>query len=558
MTKKSPQKNTNTIVSDLTNDLHFLILEIKILFTQVKSITSKVDASNLDKIKTHGQQIENLKNRIESLSYDAIFKLKKENKALISNYRALIRIASNLFRISDFLGQVAHQVKFIKDPELFKHHELDAFYSVIEEQLDLIHKAFTEVDTEAAKKLCDSEIALDNLYLEKFNYIQNHISKSDLSADMLTMLFMVRYFERIGDRLLSIGESILNISVGDAVNIKHYLKLEEAVKQLSPKNGIVDYEFKPFLFSRSGCKVGLIILNTGESKNNLKRYFFKQGDSTKITEEVEGIKLWSKNFSHLVAELMWKNINKKQSAIVVSHLKGLNLLDFIIKKNEDKALETVCQNLENTLESVWNSSKRKSKRKSALIKQILKRKEAIENVHSNFFDENVQLANNKKRSFEKLIKQAQKIESKISIPFEVLCHGDFNLDNVIYEQEKNGISFVDVHRSAYQDYAQDISVFIVSSLRIKISDKAIKKRVNYVNNSLLEFAKAFAIKNNDKHFQVRFALGLFRSFITSTRFVADDEWYEEMRQKAILLIEILMKHKGDLATFEFNLKTIEH
>lgn len=549
-------ENTSTISTDLTNDLHFLVLEIKQLFDKVKSVIVTVDPTELPSLKNHEAIIENLKNRIESVSYEAIYRLKDKNKSLILNYRALIRVASNLQKIADFLVQAANQIIYIKDTEQFKFYNLSEFYEVVDVQLESVHLAFTEVDKTIAEKMYTAEKKLDELYLERFNFIQNKISKKKNTADMITLLFIIRYFERIGDKFLKIGESVLNVSVGEAVNIKHYQKLEQVVDALAGSGLDVRYDFKPFLFSRSGCKVGRLSIETQKDyQTQSNKYFYKQGDHRKIKEEVDGLDLWHKKFPSIAPEVVWKVIDKENSTLVVHYIKGENFLNYVLKTSDEEAVFTAAKQIEATLKAIWSKNKVKAKGGSQFIQQIIKRKSAIENVHEDFFDE-FRSPKKKKENFKQLLTEAKGFEKKVKVPFHVLCHGDFNLDNIIYDPENEAVRFVDVHRTGFNDYAQEISVFIVSALRIRIEDEEVRNRLNLVCLEMYAFGKKFAKKHNDVYFEARLCLGLFRSFVTSTRFLNDEDWYNRMRTDAIYVINTLRHHKNDLKKVTINLKNI--
>ncbi len=553
----SSKRYSNTINTELTNDLQFLVLEVKQLFQLVKETITQCQPQHVSALEKRDNYIHNLKSRIETLSYEAIFKLKSKDKTLILNYRALIRISSNLERIADFLIQAGRQVQYVQDKRQFKSFNLNAIYHCIEEQLNKIHLAFTEVDKKLSEELCKSEVLLDELYLEQFNFIQVNISKKEMSSDMITLLFMVRYFERIGDCFLSIGESILNISIGDSLNIKYYEKLEAVVNDLTQKNETVHYEFKPFLFSRSGCKVGRLRLERISKSGKLEqKLFYKQGEKSKISAEIKGLKRWAKKVPETVPEIVWNTLDGNNSTLVVNYLKGENLLAYLLGESKNTDVKKVSQALQNKLEEVWTTQQNKKKKDSTFVQQVISRKQAIVNVHEDFFEEFKVGKKKKVVNFNQVLKDALQLEKKIQMPFRVLCHGDFNLDNIIYNPDKKSIHFIDVHRSGFNDYAQDVSVFIVSSLRIKLEDTNIKKKSNLLSQDLFAFAKTFAKKHNDDYFEARFAFGLFRSFITSTRFLHDDEWYQKMRMNALTVMEALQASKNNLKKFTFDLNEI--
>ena len=69
-------------------------------------------------------------------------------------------------------------------------------------------------------------------------------------------------------------------------------------------------------------------------------------------------------------------------------------------------------------------------------------------------------------------------------------------------------------------------------------------------NLQLDFAREFAREQGDETFEARLALGLVRSFISSTRFDIRRTFAEEMLRRATYLLESLAGvEDGDYASF---------
>jgi len=49
---------------------------------------------------------------------------------------------------------------------------------------------------------------------------------------------------------------------------------------------------------------------------------------------------------------------------------------------------------------------------------------------------------------------------------------------------------------------------------------------------------------------------LFRSFVTSTRFLPDDEWYHKMRKQAIIAMDLLQSNSKNLCKLSLDLEKI--
>lgn len=156
----------------------------------------------------------------------------------------------------------------------------------------------------------------------------------------------------------------------------------------------------------------------------------------------------------------------------------------------------------------------------------------------------------KKSEFSLLLSRLKKIESRAKVPFHVLCHGDFNIDNVIFEEGTYRPVFVDLHRSRFQDYVQDVSVFVVSNYRVPIFSHDVRHRLNLASLEMLHFARNFAQSKGDQDFEIRLALGLIRSFATSTRFQLSEDFSERMFNRSLEIMRHLCSKSRKLSSFE--------
>lgn len=543
------------ISDDLSNELRFLIQEVKYLYNLVNDDILELSYHPYLYYQKHIHQIDSQKSRIDSLAFEGIQQLSPDQKEEVLQYRSLIKLTRNLEKIAEFFIQAASQLQYIKNKENFEDVDLRPFFDVIGESLDLIYPAFTQVDTKLAEQLSKNEQILDELYINLFEWIQSEVGKPEKSADMLTLLFINRYFERMGDKFLKIAEGIINNSIGESLSIRHYERLKEAVKFLSKGDKNAEYNFTPFLFSKSGCKVGKLEIT---SKGVTEEYFYKQGAKNKIQEEIDSLKSWNTYFPGLTPHIMWESKGKTSSTLVVNRLNGTDLLQFCLGDNSRQRILKAGDILCEKVDEIWSKQLKKSRSSLNTIKQIKKRESAILKIHRDFYQEVKIEGISKTVKFKKLIDKAAQIEKLVKTPVLVLAHGDFNLDNIFYNEEKNKIHFIDTHRSAMRDYAQEIAVFIVSALRTKVEEENAKLKLNALCRKLFDFGLAFSKKNNDDFFQARLALGLFRSFITSTRFQYNDDWYNLLRKNAIITFEQLETNKKNLKGFKFNLDLILH
>ncbi|MCK4675154.1 MAG: phosphotransferase, partial [Gammaproteobacteria bacterium] len=229
----------------------------------------------------------------------------------------------------------------------------------------------------------------------------------------------------------------------------------------------------------------------------------------------------------------------QSAALLIEHLAGLTF-EQILLHEPAKLLDQTMKQLQKTLKSVWNETRSKKSVSANYMQQLEKRLHDVYALHPEFIHSDSQICGTAVPSFDALLRQAHKYEAGLKVPFSVYIHGDFNVDNIIYDPMERKINFIDLHRSDYMDYVQDISVFMVSNYRLRVVDPEIRRRISNLSCSFYDFTAAYANKNGDSTFDLRLALGLARSFATSTRFVVDKTLARAMWLRARYLLEIVL------------------
>jgi aminoglycoside phosphotransferase (APT) family kinase protein len=191
------------------------------------------------------------------------------------------------------------------------------------------------------------------------------------------------------------------------------------------------------------------------------------------------------------------------------------------------------------------------------MQQLQKRLTNVYKIHPEFQQSDSVVCGLGIPSFDSLLKKASDYEAGLQAPFSVYIHGDFNVDNIIYDPMEQRINFIDLHRSRYMDYVQDVSVFMVSNYRLQILDVPLRRRIMKLAKDFYRIARRYADKTGDETFELRLALGLARSFATSTRFILDKSLARNMFLRARYLIEqVLASDPKKAATFKIPLKEI--
>lgn len=522
----------------LDTDLRFLLLEVT---RQAKASRSSLLNPEKDKsltLITRDHYVDRLRDTIENKGYFHIFNINPQQTRQAAGLRAIISIASHLESMGGHFVKIAKQSKRLKDSQWLSELDAEPFFDVILKTLAMIYEAFRDTNPKVARQICKAEEEISQLYLVSFNNIMERLREGVDPDDQITLLFIIRYLERVGDDFLSIGTAILNIKVGENLPIHSHRSLRKGLKLLGIDLHGETMAFHPILNTRSGCRIARI-------KSEQKEIFYKEGPIEKMTQEIKGIQLWQKSFPGHIPLLLWKTRKSEHITLLQEWIRGKDLLDISVADPEkspfhqDQALESLFK----TLSIVWGQTiRRKKKTEVDFLKQLSRRRNAIKEVHKALIDS--------KSEFSSLLRKVKKIEKGLKVPFHVLCHGDFNIDNVIFEFNTYRPVFVDVHRSNFRDYVQDVSVFLVSNYRVPIFSHDVRSRLNHASLGMLHFARNFSKEHQDRTFELRLALGLIRSFTTSTRFELSKDFSSNMFDRALIIMQSLVSQRKNLDSFK--------
>jgi hypothetical protein len=191
---------------------------------------------------------------------------------------------------------------------------------------------------------------------------------------------------------------------------------------------------------------------------------------------------------------------------------------------------------------MWNATATGEKVYPGFIKQIQSRIHDVLTVHPEFTKPTVSIGNTSFANYSDLLAKLEFLDDELYSPFTVLIHGDFNCDNVLYNRNQKRIHFIDLNRSSMQDYTQDAAVFLISLYRMPFFKIGIREKLNHAMREFLNFSSDYARSRNDHTFDARLSLGVARAFLTSTRFLLNNEFAGDLYMRSIYLLEKLMIH----------------
>ncbi|MBF0552466.1 MAG: phosphotransferase [Deltaproteobacteria bacterium] len=525
----------------IDENLKFIVMETQTQVGAILDLLRMPSTSGYEKIVPRDDYIDNLKNIIESNCVAKLTAEKNLSKEDINEIRAIQIIGNNLERIADYCVNISRQMGYMDNPEFIHEFDYETVFPKISESISRSYTVLKDRNLAGALTICRVEYELDEWYKVSFDAIMERLKVGQNIQNLITVLFIFRYLERIGDALLNIGEALILAIIGEKIKIHQFQALQETLSRSGFEGTLDELDVHSILGSRSGC-----IINRLEQRRSnwsqAQESIFKECNLSKIRREKNNLELWAEKYPGLAPKILGYYEEGDKGALLVQFLAG-RTLDEVILNAAEEHLHNAFFILKQVLEEVWLATRQDGPIDTDYLKQIRARLPQIHHVHENF-SRPMNQGTIKVASSEELLSACAEIESRLLSPFAVLIHGDFNVNNVVYNHELQQIHFVDLYRSRYADYVQDVSVFLISNFRIPIFDEVLRSRLNWIIEKFYEFSSQLALSWQDRTFNARLALALARSFYTSTRYELNKEFAKEMYLRAHFLMEKVAGHHG--------------
>jgi hypothetical protein len=515
------------IIQSIRDNLRFLIVEVDGQIGALREYLKVGQAGLAQHILDRGGYAYNLKLRIHESCIKQLPR-RREGDPQTHWLRAIQQIATDLEGISELCRECAMLALGLKQPTRVKLRRYRRLLQQVKQGLARVEPALQFQENHRALKLGQVEERLSHAYGQLLKgYIKGLKTGSD-TEDLVSGLFLAQGIKQMGDLLLSISESILSANLGQPVNMERYYSIQASLSELAREQQAGPLQIAHVADTRSGSSIAAVTRNDGGRQNYLAIY--KDGQKRKLKEEREGVESWHQIYPGLAPKILSYRKRGQSAALLIEHLPGLTFEQILLRESPQLLAETLGQ-LTDTLASVWQAT-RSDKGVGALC-----------GVRMDGIDQ--------------LLRLATERESRIKTPFSVYIHGDFNVDNILYDALEKKINFIDLHRSCHLDYVQDVSVFMVSNYRLQIVDAPTRRRIMSVVRDFYDFAAGFAAQSGDRTFDLRLALGLARSFITSTRFILDQSLALAMFLRGRYLIEqVLAVSSGGAKDYRLPIREI--
>jgi phosphate uptake regulator len=518
-------------------NLRFLVLEVRRQLDQTHLYIDTRSLDILEQVFSRDDYVDNLKTIIRRKCFTEA--ARTGDGRSLDALKSFDVVAVNLERISDFCEKITRQLAYIDNEKVLRQHDFQPLFKLIAEGLDRVGEAVLDQDASIAMEICRIEPEVDALYAKMFARILDRLKSGKDTQTLVTILFIARYLERMGDSLLNIGEAAMSAFLGEAVKLNNLDSLETLLDQAELTSRVADLNLSSMGETRSGCRIDLVTRRDDDAGASM--LIFKEGRLRKLSEEKAGVDYWETLVPGIAPRVHAYRQEGENGAVLFEYLKGSTFEQLILGKSNE-ALRDATQRLCGSLRLIWDRTRKNAPAASKFTLQTKRRLPEIYATHENFRRPGIQIGDLGVQTLESLIEEVARIESKVKVPFQVLSHGDFNVDNVIYDESGSRIRFIDLHRTTMSDYLQDVSVFLVSNLRLGVFDGAIRRRIEFVVRAMLNFSSDHAKQVGDQTFEMRLALGLARSLTTSSRFVLDEGFATSLFGRGRYLFERIAEH----------------
>jgi aminoglycoside phosphotransferase (APT) family kinase protein len=537
-----------TLHQSIQENLHFLLSEITSHLALLKQYLDQPSHSIAKRLVARQGYVESLRHTIHNRALGQMTCSKQEAER--QRYRSVEIIATYLERIAELCRDAAGQGMHMHDHSQMPLKLYQKMLERIDEVLILIEPALNEQSTRQALKIGKVEQQLDLDYCKLLKERVKTLSEARFPADSITQILLAYRIEQMGDALLGISEAIISACMGQQISTERFHALSASIGDLKVACGLDDVQVVSLAQTRSGSAV-----NALSGGDEVYHGVFKDGHKRKLKEERQRVKDWHDILPGLAPKILSYQKQGNSASLLIEHLAG-ETFEQILLQGSDELLQEAFVQLTKTLRRIWRETRNDKPVSADYTGQLSKRLSAVYDIHPEFHASECVIGDWVIPSFKQQMTQLKVLEKQLQAPFSVYIHGDFNIDNIIYDPGEGRINFIDLHRSRYMDYLQDVSVFMVSCYRLQVFDPIIRRRIQLLCRKFYRFVRLYARKQGDSSFEIRLALGLIRSFVTSTRFILDKSLSQAMFHRARYLTERLLEKYPEKQAFKVPIKEL--
>ncbi len=527
-----------TSVANTLNSLHLDVTRMaSMAAAQFDAAVQCLRGQHLDQVEEiieRDDVVDNLNMSIEERCFD-LAATGQCTAHELRTLRATLKVAINLERCGDAATHIAKRVRIMQSEAVTRigPFEFDQILDLAAQSLQDATRAFLVQDLALAQRACEREPELDALYVPKILELRDRLQIAPEEAPyLLHSLSVMKYCEKVTDYVLNIGEQTIFLITGRRLKFAQFQQLDRLIGNQEPNS----LGFRTYWDGLSGALVARI--EGGE-----RPVIYKEGSRRKIQEEAEKFRAWEQIGEDLTPRIIGSvNLNDRQ-ALLRDFANGLLLSDIYMSDVATNFKLKVTQRLLTVVEYVWRSTMKETRPVVDSVEQMQRRLPEIYTLHPNLarVGRAGLTINGQSMSLDAILGATYERQAALAPHFSVWLHGDFNANNVVFDQAADQIKFVDVHRSRHGDYLQDVSIFLVSMMRRPDLTEVARLDIAAINSIVAEFARDFANEHTDVGFEDRMLISLARAHLTSARVVVEPAQAEALFRTGMELLSDVVR-----------------
>mgnify|MGYP002644705224 CR=1 FL=1 len=198
---------------EFQKQLELLNEELKVMGGLIESAIANAvkaldgDENAIEKAHKYEKEINKKERDIESLC----LKLLLTQQPVASDLRLIssaLKMITDMERIGDQaedIAEIAASVKTQQDIDVYKSKYIQQMAAATIDMVDKSVEAFVKNDVEMARDIAKCDDVVDELFVQVKNELIKAI-KDNVKEDIVDILMVAKYFERIGDHAVNIGE----------------------------------------------------------------------------------------------------------------------------------------------------------------------------------------------------------------------------------------------------------------------------------------------------------------------------------------------------------------
>ncbi|UJX41849.1 phosphotransferase [Desulfovibrio sp. JY] len=528
------------ILEGIEENFRFMVLEVSKQVSSALLVVERPDPARIKRIESRDDYIDNLKSVIENACWGRIHGSRDNNKRTLDLVRAANIININLERIADYAVNIVSQVQYLTDPNFIRRYDYRDPFVDVDKALGLVYPALTRQDVRLALNICRAEFSLDDRFKTAFDAILADLRRGESPENAISSFNIFRYLERMGDALLNIGEAVIFAALGEKLKIHQYQALQDSLGHEGEDIPLSAGDFSSIWGTRSGCRIGRV---QEEHGSRSKGVLFKEGNADKLAKEKENIERWQRLLPGLPPHIQAFQTDGDSASMLLEYLGGCNLQEVVLTADRE-VVENACFLVTQTVGGIWEQTLSRQPVVPDFMGQMRARLDDVFRLYPGFAASPRRLCGVDIPGLSELLAAAEDAEAGLAAPFRVFLHGDFNLNNIVYDHTAQRIHYIDLHRSRDGDYVQDTAVFLASNFRLPVFETALRDRLSLVMRRFLEFARGFAAEQGDALFEARLVFGVARALATSARFEMNRPFAQELFLRGVYLLTRAAGHAG--------------